>query len=77
MTNDVEVFDAMRVDVLTGQAEWTKRAGTRDAIHRDGFVVDPLSQRYCPHEWIDSRGYVDLELSREHPYPHHNQEVAT
>jgi hypothetical protein len=70
MTNDTEIFDAMRVDVFTGQTGWTKRAGTRDAIHRDGFVLDPLSQRGCPHEWIDNRGYVDFELVRRHPYAH-------
>jgi hypothetical protein len=76
VTNDTEVFDAMRVDVMTGETEWTKRTGTRDAIHRDGFVIDPISQKYCPREWIDDRGYVDLELSRRHPYPHRDQEAA-
>jgi hypothetical protein len=70
MIYDTEIFDAMRVDVSTGQTEWTTRAGTRDAIHRDGFVLDPLSQRGCPHEWIDSRGYVDFELVRNYPYAH-------
>jgi hypothetical protein len=64
MTNDTEVFDAMRFDVFTGQSEWTKRTGTQEAIHRDGFLIDPLTQGYCPREWIDSRGYVDLELSQ-------------
>jgi hypothetical protein len=70
MTNDTEVFDAMRVDVMTGHSEWTRKVGTRAAIRRDGFLIDPLTQGYCPHQWIDARGYVDLELSRKHPYGH-------
>ena len=69
MTNDKEVFDAMRIDTLTGQREWTGRAGTREAIRRDGLVIDPISQLYCPHEWVDGSGYVDLDLARKHPYP--------
>jgi hypothetical protein len=70
MTNDKEIFDAMRVDPSTGQREWTGRAGTREAIRREGLVIDPISQLYCPHEWIDSSGYVDLDLARKHPNPH-------
>jgi hypothetical protein len=36
------------------------------------MVIDPNhnSELYCPHQWIDDRGYVDLELSRKHLYPH-------
>jgi hypothetical protein len=77
MTNDTEVFDALRVDRLTGTTEWTKRTGTREAIHRDGLIIAPMSWGFCPHEWIDGRGYVDLELSRKHPYPHHNGDART
>jgi hypothetical protein len=72
MTNDKAVFDAMRFDIRAGQDIWSRRTGTREAINRDGYRIDPMSLRYCPHEWIDDRGYVDLELSREHPYPHHS-----
>jgi hypothetical protein len=78
MTNDVEVqndtrvFYAMHVDKSTWQPEPTMLTGTPDAIHRDGMVIDPNhnSELYCPHQWIDDRGYVDLELSRKHLYPH-------
>ena len=56
MTNETEIVDAMCVDVFTGQTEWTKRAGTREAIHRDGSVFDPLTWEFCPHEQINSRG---------------------
>jgi hypothetical protein len=69
MENDTEVFYAIRVDPRTGEHIRTERTGTREAIHRDGCVIDPMSQGFCPHEWIDSQGYVDLELSMLHPYP--------
>jgi hypothetical protein len=71
MTNDTAVFDAMRFDIRAGEDIWTGRAGTRETINRDGYRVDPMSLKYCPREWIDASGYVDLELSRKHPYPHH------
>jgi hypothetical protein len=69
MQNDTAVFDAMKVDVFTGESEWTRLAGVREAIERDGYVVDPSSLRYCPHEWINGRGYVDPGLARKYPHP--------
>lgn len=68
MMNDTAVFDALRVDPNTGAEEWTGRTGTRQAITRDGFVVDAASLAYCPHEWLDEAGYVDPGLARKHPY---------
>ena len=67
MMNDTAVFDAMSVDVFTGETDWTRQTGIPEAIH--GYVIDPLSLRYCPHEWINSRGYVDPDLVRKHPHP--------
>lgn len=67
MTNDTAVFDAMRLDPNSGEKEWIGRIGTRAAITRDGFEIDPASLGYCPHEWLDESGYVDLELSRKFP----------
>jgi hypothetical protein len=67
--NDTRVFDAMRVDRFTGITEWTGRKGTLDAIHSDGLVIDPISEGYCPHQWIDN-GYVNLALSQKYPYAH-------
>jgi hypothetical protein len=68
MKNDVAVYDALRFDSDAGETVWTGRMGTRDAILRDGFTIDPASLSYCPHEWLDDRGYVDLELARKHPH---------
>ena len=68
MTNDVEIFDAMRRDPMTGREQWTGRAGTRDAIERDGLLIDPISQAFCPQEWLDESGYVDLVREKKHPY---------
>jgi hypothetical protein len=64
VTNDTAVFEATRFDLATGEREWIGRMGTREAIVRDGLVVDAASVAYCPHEWIDTRGYVDLALVR-------------
>jgi hypothetical protein len=66
MTNDTEISDAMRLDRRTGESHWTGRTGTPHAIHRDGYTIDPLSRAYCPHEWIDEHGYVDLKLVLNH-----------
>lgn len=68
MTNDTVVFDAMRFDIRIGQYVWTRRVGTPEAIQRDGLFIAGLPQ-YCPHEWLDEKGYVDSELARKHPYP--------
>jgi hypothetical protein len=67
MTNDVEIFDAMHRDPMTGHELWTGRAGTRDAIDRDGLLIDPISQAFCPPEWLDESGYVDLARAKKHP----------
>jgi hypothetical protein len=69
MRNDIAVFEAMRVDPITGEKEWVGRMGTRAAIARDGLEVDPASLGYCPHEWLDRSGYVDLQLARQFPHP--------
>ncbi|MDH6263566.1 hypothetical protein [Bradyrhizobium sp. BR13661] len=68
MTNDTAVFNAVRLDPITGEKEWIGRMGTRTAIARDGLVVDPTSLGYCPHEWLEASGYVDLDLVRKFPH---------
>jgi len=68
ITNDTEVFDAMRFDAVSGDMVWTGRMGTREAIHREKLAIDQGSWKYCPHQWLDERGFVDRELSRRHPH---------
>jgi hypothetical protein len=68
ITNDTEVFDAMRFDVTSGDMVWTGRMGTRDAIRQEKLAIDPGSWKFCPHQWLDERGFVDRELSRKHPH---------
>lgn len=68
MTNDTAVFDALRFDPGEGEKIATGRIGTRDAIVRDGLLVDPGTLAYCPHQWIDDSGYLDLDLTRRFPY---------
>jgi hypothetical protein len=67
MKNDTAVFAAMCVDAQAGESVWTGFTGTREAIRRDGYTIDPISLNFCPHEWIDSRGYVDLDLAQNAP----------
>jgi len=67
MKNDTAVFAAMGFDSLSGENVWTGLTGTREALLRDGYSIDPISLNFCPHEWIDSRGYVDLDLARNAP----------
>ena len=67
MTNDTAVFDAMRPDRESGEREWAGRMGTLDAIRRDGLEIDTPSLAFCPHEWINSAGYVDIEVVRKFP----------
>jgi hypothetical protein len=67
MTNDTAVFDAMHFDASAGESIWTGLTGTREAIRRDGYCIDPLFLKFCPHEWIDHRGYVDRDLARDAP----------
>jgi len=69
MRNDIAVYDALRFDPDAHEAVWTGRMGTRAAILRDGFSLDPASLSSCPHEWLDEHGYIDLELARK--YAHH------
>jgi len=68
MTNDIAVYDAIRLSPNSGQRLWTGRMGTRAAIKRDGLIVDSASLAYCPHQWIDADGYVDQKLAKKHPY---------
>lgn len=67
MRNDTAVFEPIRLDPMTGEKEWIGRMGTRAAIARDGFEIDPASLGYCPHEWLDESGYVDLVLASKFP----------
>jgi hypothetical protein len=69
MLNLIEVFDVMRVDPITGNVVWTGFTGTRTALKRDGFNIDPKRTAYCPGKWLDERGYLDGELARMHPRP--------
>ncbi|MCK1409381.1 hypothetical protein [Bradyrhizobium sp. 76] len=67
MTNDTAVYEAVRVDPINGDKEWSGRLGTPSAIARDGFTIDPASLAYCCHEWLNENGYVDLERVRLSP----------
>ncbi|MBR0828177.1 hypothetical protein JQ596_21810 [Bradyrhizobium manausense] len=69
MTNDTAVFDALCFDPQLGEKVSTGRMGTRQAIARDGLDIDADTLAYCPHEWIDASGYVDLELARKYRHP--------
>jgi hypothetical protein len=66
--NDTWVFYAMQIEGSPSNIELRK--GTPEAITRDGFATEPNSGYCCPHQWIDERGYVDLELSQKYPYAH-------
>ena len=59
ITNDTEVFYAV------GGGIWK---GTRRAIYAKGLKIDPLSQDFVPHQWLDESGFIDPELARKHPY---------
>ena len=67
VTNDTPVFNAMLLDPDSGEKHWDGKLGTREAIKRDGMQVDAASLSYCPHEWINGAGYVDLNLVRRFP----------
>ncbi|MDH6260445.1 hypothetical protein [Bradyrhizobium sp. BR13661] len=69
MLNFIEVFNVMNVDPDTGHAVWSGLTGSRSALQRDGFMVDPKAGALCPKEWLDERGYLDAELARQHPRP--------
>jgi hypothetical protein len=53
MLNYIEVFDVIEVDPTTKRAVWTGLTGTRTALQRDGFVIDPEATAYCPKDWLD------------------------
>lgn len=69
MTDVIEVFDAISEDPDTKDEVWTGLTGTREALERDGFTIDPKRITYCPREWLNERGYLDAELAREYPRP--------
>ena len=69
MTNDVAVYDAICPDPANGEDAWIDRMGTREAIVRNGLTIDPHSLAFCPHEWIDESGYVNLKLVQQSPRP--------
>ncbi len=79
MKNDTAIFAAMRFDAEAGGNVWTGLRGTREALLRDGYSIDPISMDFCPHEWIDSNGYVDLDVTRTTPLaeilPHGTDEL--
>jgi hypothetical protein len=58
--NDTEVFYAEGGGILKG---------TPAAIHATGLQVDTnlLSRDFCPYQWLDESGFVDLELARQYP----------
>jgi hypothetical protein len=45
MTNDTQVFFAICFDSQTGEMKPVGRAGTMEAIQRDGFEVDPYVRK--------------------------------
>ena len=65
--NDTEVFYEVRVEPLTGEHIYTDRTGTRAAIHKSGRKLDPMSQWFCPHQWLDADGFVSQELANQYP----------
>ena len=67
MKNDTAVFAAMVFDAEMGENVWVGLPGPREAIQRDDYSINPISLNFCPHEWIDSNGYVDLDLQRNAP----------
>jgi hypothetical protein len=60
MMNDTAVFAAMLFDPQTGE-------NVSPAPVRYGYSINPISLNFCPHEWIDSRGYVDLDFAGNAP----------
>ncbi|MDA9437831.1 hypothetical protein XH98_01610 [Bradyrhizobium sp. CCBAU 51745] len=69
MLNFIEVFDVMEVNPISREAVWIGLTGTRTALQRDGFMIDPKAGAFCPADWLDERGYLDAELARRHPRP--------
>ena len=69
MLNIIEVFDVMEANPISGKAVRTGVTGTRTALQRDGFMIDPKVGAYCPTEWLDERRCLDAELARRNPRP--------
>ena len=69
VSNDTEVFYGKRFDMTVVDYVPTDdpRMGTREAIQRAGLKIDPLSQAFCPHQWIGRDGYVDQALVDMYP----------
>ncbi len=67
MRNDTPVFDAMHIGASLEESFWTGLTGTREAIRRDGYCIEPLALKFCPHEWINGRGYVDWDFAQDAP----------
>ena len=67
MRNDTPVYDVVHLGPDGEARRGIGSLGTREAIRRDGLQIDATSLAFCPHEWIDSSGYVDLELVRKFP----------
>lgn len=68
VTNDTQVFHAMRYDHRKGESVWTGLVGTPEAIRRERLLFG-YCPGFAPHQWLRD-GFVDLELSNKHPYPH-------
>jgi hypothetical protein len=62
-----EVFYEVRVEPLTGEHIYTDRTGTREAIHKSGRQLDPMSQYFCPDEWLDADGFISQKLVQRYP----------
>jgi len=48
----------------------TRRAIVRDGLTVnmiDGLTVDPAALAYCPRQWLNEIGYVDIDQVRESP----------
>jgi hypothetical protein len=71
--NDTEVFYEVRVEPMTGEHIYTDRTGTREAIRKSGRQLDPMSQAWCPHQWLDADGFVSQDLALQYPYPHQSK----
>jgi hypothetical protein len=54
--DDTVVFDALWCDIQAGDNVWTGRTGTREAIQRDGYSIDPMSSSpsLTPLRWLFS-----------------------
>src|ERR1700740_2990962 len=65
--NDTAVFYEVRFEPLTGECIYTDRRVTHEAIRKSGRKLDPMSQYFCPHQWLDADGFVSQELANQYP----------